>query len=169
MPSIAHSMGAPRACSMRVLQRLFSAAQEMQRSSQRMASMTRWFNRIYLTQMRPMTAASEQKEENMKTLVRIVAVVAIAAAFVFSVNADDGAKTPKGKGPVVAAGENTVMSCPKCKNDYSVKVTRPPKGTAEEKSIIAKHLCEKCSTKLVTKGDGKAKTEVALHTCNGCK
>jgi hypothetical protein len=116
-----------------------------------------------------MTAASKQKEKSMKTLTRIVAVVAITAAFVFSMNADDGAKTPKGKGPVVAAGENTVMNCPKCKNDYSVKVTRPPKGSGEEKSIIATHRCEKCSTKLVTKGDGKSKTEVALHTCNGCK
>jgi hypothetical protein len=116
-----------------------------------------------------MTAASKQKEENMKTLTRIVAVVAIAAAFAFSVNADDGAKTPKGKGPAVVAGENAVMTCPKCKNDYSVKVTRPSKGTESEKAIVATHLCEKCSTKLVTKGGGKAKTEVALHTCGGCK
>src|SRR5215204_1793474 len=105
----------------------------------------------------------------MKTLVRIVAVVAIAAAFAFNAGAADGAKTPKGKGPAVVAGENAVMTCPKCKNDYAVKVTRPPKGTETEKAIIATHLCEKCGTKLVTKGDGKAKTEVALHTCSGCK
>jgi hypothetical protein len=105
----------------------------------------------------------------MKRIVRIVAVVAIAAGLVFTVGAADGAKTPKGKGPNVIAGENAAMTCPKCKTDYSVKVTRPPKGTEQEKAIIATHLCEKCSTKLVTKGDGKAKTEVAEHTCKGCK
>jgi hypothetical protein len=105
----------------------------------------------------------------MKTLTRIVAVVAIAAAFALNVSADNGAKTPKGKGPVVVPGENVVMSCPKCKDDYAVKVTRPPKGTESEKAIIATHLCEKCSTKLVVKGEGKAKTDVAVHTCGACK
>jgi hypothetical protein len=147
---------------------LLGGAQKMQRSSQWMASAICTGGRFSL-QMRPMTGASKEKEESMKTLVRIVAVVAIAAAFAFSVNADDGTKTPKGKGPVVVPGENAVMTCPKCKNDYAVKVTKPSKGTEPEKAIIATHLCEKCGTKLVTKGDGKAKTEVAVHTCSGCK
>ena len=105
----------------------------------------------------------------MKTLVRILVAVTVASALVLSASAADGAKTPKGKGPVVVPGENVVMTCPKCKDDYVVKVTVPPKGTATEKAIIANHLCEKCSTKLVTKGGGKAKTEVAEHTCKGCK
>ena len=105
----------------------------------------------------------------MKTLVRIVVAVGAASALVLGAGAADGAKTPKGKGPVVAAGENAVMTCPKCKNDYAVKVTRPHKGTEPEKAVIATHLCEKCSTKLVVKGEGKAKTDVAVHTCNGCK
>jgi len=119
-------------------------------------------------QMRPMTVAS-RKEHNMKAIVRIMAVVAFAAGIAIAVAADDGAKTPKGKGPTVVAGENAVMTCPHCKTDFVVKTTRPPKGTEPEKAIIANHLCEKCSTKLVTKGGGKAKTEVAEHTCKGCK
>lgn len=105
----------------------------------------------------------------MNTLIRFMAVVAVAAAFAFNVNAADDPKTPKGKGPVVVPGDNVVMTCPKCKNDYAVKVTKPPKGTEPEKAIIATHLCEKCSTKLVVKGEGKAKTDVAVHTCKGCK
>ena len=139
----------------------------MRRRSQEMASVIGPRGRFY-TQMRPMTAASKRKK-SMKTLIRLVAVVTIAAAFVLNVSAADGAKTPKGKGPVVVPGENAVMTCPKCKNDYAVKVTRPPKGTETEKAIIASHLCEKCSTKLVVKGEGKAKTDVAVHTCAGCK
>jgi hypothetical protein len=113
--------------------------------------------------------ASKEKESLMKTLVRIMVAVAVASALVLSAGAADGAKTPKGKGPVVVPGENSVMTCPKCKDDYAVKITKPPKGTAPEKAIIATHLCEKCSTKLVVKGEGKAKTDVAVHTCNGCK
>jgi hypothetical protein len=105
----------------------------------------------------------------MKTVVRMLVAVAVASALVLSAGAADGAKTPKGKGPVVVAGENAVMTCPKCKDDYLVKVTVPSKGSAPEKAIIANHLCEKCSTKLMTKGAGKAKTEVAEHTCKGCK
>jgi hypothetical protein len=104
----------------------------------------------------------------MKTIARIAAVVALAAAFAFAVNAADDPKAPKGKGPNVVAGENAVMTCPHCKTDFSVKTTKPPKGTESEKAIIANHLCEKCSTKLVTKGGGKAKTEVVEHTCKGC-
>jgi hypothetical protein len=105
----------------------------------------------------------------MKTFVRIMIAVAVAAAFVFSVNAADDPKAPKGKGPVVVPGENILMTCPKCKDDYVVKLTKPSKGTEAEKAVVGKHQCEKCGTKLVTKGAGKAKTEVVEHTCKGCK
>jgi hypothetical protein len=103
----------------------------------------------------------------MKALVRMAVVAAIAAAFVFSVNAADP-KAPKGKGPVVVPGENVLMTCPHCKDDFVVKLTKPPKGTESEKAIVGTHLCGKCSTKLVTKGAGKAKSEVTEHTCKGC-
>ena len=105
----------------------------------------------------------------MKTIVQIVIAAAVASALALSAGAADGAKIGKGKGPVVVPGENVVMTCPKCKDDHSVKVTVPSKGSAPEKAIIANHLCEKCSTKLLTKGGGKAKTEVAEHTCKCCK
>ena len=99
----------------------------------------------------------------------MVTALAVAAAFVFSVGAaDDGAKVGKGKGPVVVPGENILMTCSHCKDDYVVKLTKPAKGTQPEKAVVGTHLCEKCSTKLTTKGAGKAKTEVAEHTCKNC-
>jgi hypothetical protein len=105
----------------------------------------------------------------MKTFTRLVTALAVAAAFVFSVNAADGPKAGKGKGPVIVPGENVLMTCPKCKDDFAVKLTKPAKGTESEKAVVATHLCENCSTKLLTKGAGKAKTEVTEHTCKGCK
>jgi hypothetical protein len=147
---------------------LLRAWQKMQRGPQATASIPGLAARFSLW-MGPMVVSSRQKGENMKTFIRSIVVAVVAAAFVLNVSAADGAKTPKGKGPVVVAGENTVMTCPKCKDDYLVKTTRPPKGTESEKAVIATHLCEKCSTKLVVKGEGKAKTDVAVHTCKGCK
>jgi hypothetical protein len=106
----------------------------------------------------------------MKTMIRIGTVIAVAVAFVVSASAaDDGAKSPKGKSPAVVAGENSVMRCPQCKNDYSVKTTRAPKGSQDEKTVIAKHLCANCKTTLVTVGGGKAKSDLAVHKCDGCK
>ena len=97
----------------------------------------------------------------------MVTVLAVAAAFVFSVNADD-VKTGKGKPIVAVPGESVLMNCPHCKDDYVVKLTKSPKGTEAEKAVVGTHLCGKCSTKLVTKGAGKAKTEVTEHTCKNC-
>jgi hypothetical protein len=105
----------------------------------------------------------------MKSIIRIVTVLAVAAAFVFNASAADGPKEGKGKGPIVVPGENILMTCSHCKDDYVVKLTKSAKGSEAEKAVIGKHLCEKCSTTLVTKGAGKAKTEVAEHTCKGCK
>jgi hypothetical protein len=103
----------------------------------------------------------------MKAFVRMFVAVAVAVAFASSVNAADE-KVGKGSGPKVVPGENVLMTCPHCKDDYVVKLTKPPKGTQPEKAVVGTHLCGKCSTKLTTKGAGKAKTEVAEHTCKGC-
>lgn len=92
---------------------------------------------------------------------------AVAAAFVLSVSADD-VKVGKGPGIVAVPGESVLMTCPHCKTDYVVKLTKSPKGTEPEKAVLGTHLCGMCSTKLTTKGAGKAKTEVAEHTCKNC-
>lgn len=105
----------------------------------------------------------------MKALIRWMTALAVVTALAFQINAADDPKAPKGKGPVVVPGENVLMTCPHCKDDYMVKVTKPSKGTEPAKAVVGTHLCEKCSTKLVTKGAGKSKKEVVEHTCKGCK
>ena len=103
----------------------------------------------------------------MKTIVRMVAALAVTAAFVFSVNAAD-VKVGKGPGVVAVPGESVLMTCPHCKTDYVVKLTKTSKGTEPVKTVLGTHLCSTCSTKLTTKGAGKAKTEVVEHTCKNC-
>ncbi len=103
----------------------------------------------------------------MKKFIRVWLAVAVSAAFVCATSAADG-KVGKGKGPAVVPGENVAMTCSHCKDDYVVKLTQPPKGSAKEKVVVGKHLCEKCSTRLTTKGVGKSKTEVVEHTCKNC-
>ena len=103
----------------------------------------------------------------MKTFIRIMAVFAMATAFLISASAAD-VKTGQGKGVAIVPGENVLMTCPHCKTDYAVKLTQPPKGTEKQKAIIGTHRCEKCDTKLTTRGAGKAKTEVVEHTCKDC-
>lgn len=104
----------------------------------------------------------------MKSILRWLTAAAVATAFVCASSAADDVKVGKGKGPAVVPGESVLMTCPKCKDDYVVKVIKPAKGSQPEKVVVGKHLCEKCGTKLTTRGAGKAKTEVHEHTCKDC-
>ena len=105
----------------------------------------------------------------MKNMIRILMAVAVAVVFVSTSRAADD-KVGKGKPAVVVPGENALMTCPHCKDDYVVKLTKTTaKGTEPEKAVLGTHMCQMCSTKLTTKGAGKAKTEVAEHTCKGCE
>jgi hypothetical protein len=103
----------------------------------------------------------------MKMLVRIAAVAFVATAFLLNVSAADS-KAGKGPGVKIVPGENVLMTCAHCKDDYAVKVTTPSKGTAPEKAVVGTHKCEKCGSKLVIKGDGKSKELASEHTCKGC-
>ncbi len=115
-----------------------------------------------------LTGGIGKNSKLMKNMIRILMAVVVAAAFVCTSNAADE-KVGKGKGPAIVKGENVLMTCPHCKDDYVVKLTQPPKGTEPQKAYVGTHQCGKCSTKLTTKGAGKAKTEVTEHTCKGCE
>jgi hypothetical protein len=104
----------------------------------------------------------------MKNMIRILMAVAVAVVFVSASRAADD-KVGKGKAPPVVPGETGLMTCPHCKDDYVVKMTKTSKGTEPEKAVLGTHMCQMCSTKLTTKGAGKAKTEVAEHTCKNCE
>lgn len=69
----------------------------------------------------------------------------------------------------VEAGDTVVMSCPKCKESYAQVVEKSFKGsTGDQLKTVPIHLCDGCSTKIVTKGHGKSKQDMVVHTCKTC-
>jgi hypothetical protein len=127
------------------------------------------------------------KETNMKIMKkssRLVLVAGLALALAGLV-ASPGALFAQGKGasklmPLkslkvvddlqdVEQGDMIVMSCPKCKDTYVTKVEHSFKGMNPEqlKTAVA-HLCPACETKIVSEGQGKAKTDKLVHVCKTC-
>ena len=69
----------------------------------------------------------------------------------------------------VDAGDTIVMSCPKCKDTYTMVVEKSFKGAnGDELKNVTIHLCPACDTKIVTKGHGKSAQETLVHTCKAC-
>lgn len=105
----------------------------------------------------------------MKAIITL-SIVALAAAL--SARADISAKggaaglmkslEPKTGAPAAA------MSCGGCKSAF-VRVTAPAfKGTSPTAALVERHGCGSCGTQWMTTGHGKAKADVAAHTCSGC-
>ena len=74
-----------------------------------------------------------------------------------------------------AAVPKTVpMSCPKCQDvvkqvpDWSAKGGQILMAGGRPTKSVVQHLCEGCSTTLTTVGHGKAKQDIAQHTCTAC-
>jgi len=69
----------------------------------------------------------------------------------------------------IEVGDTIVMSCPKCKESYAQVVEKSFKGsTGDQLKTVQIHLCDGCTTKIVTKGHGKAAKDVVVHTCKSC-
>jgi hypothetical protein len=67
------------------------------------------------------------------------------------------------------AGDTLVMSCPKCKDTWITVVQKTFKAVKpEELKSVEVHLCDSCTTKLVTQGSGKSAKNVLAHTCKTC-
>lgn len=66
------------------------------------------------------------------------------------------------------AGDQIVMSCPKCKDVTVTTVTMLGKGAFEKKTTATQHLCPGCTTAIETVGHGKAKTDKVVHKCAKC-
>ncbi len=65
--------------------------------------------------------------------------------------------------------DTIVMSCPKCKDTWISVVEKTFKSaTPQELKSEEIHLCPACSTRLVTKGQGKHAQDVLVHTCKMC-
>lgn len=69
----------------------------------------------------------------------------------------------------VEAGDTILMTCPKCKETYAQVVDKSLKGLkAGEMKNVPVHLCDKCDTKIVTKGTGKQAKDTLVHSCKEC-
>lgn len=55
--------------------------------------------------------------------------------------------------------------CANCADTLVTVVDRATKGPNHAVSKVARHTCAACDTKITTVGVGKAKTDVAVHSC----
>ena len=115
-----------------------------------------------------MDRQKKEKELNMKTIITLTIVALLSAtAARADVITKGGGSAPLRAPTVKAATPAATMKCALCKSEFvSVKV---PSFKGSPSSVtVERHACASCGNKWVTSGDGKAKVEVAKHTCGGC-
>ncbi len=56
-------------------------------------------------------------------------------------------------------------ACAKCSDQLAMIADQSAKGSQPSVRKVMRHGCSSCSTEIVTKGDGKARVNVALHSC----
>jgi hypothetical protein len=112
----------------------------------------------------------------VKSLAGSITALTIAAALTLSAQA--GGRT-KGAQLLLQPSQTTApadtapvstMNCPMCK-DVPVESVSLQKGHIRTVTYSQKHLCTECSTTIGAAGEGKAKKDVATHTCtmaSGC-
>jgi hypothetical protein len=117
----------------------------------------------------------------MKTGVRLIVAMAIAATFTYTSMA---AETKTGKGgasdlmskplrttedvQALQPGDTVAMACPKCKNIEYTRVTKEWKGHVTQVTPGTRHLCPGCENTFEVTGHGKAKKDVLVHKCSKC-
>lgn len=107
----------------------------------------------------------------MKTTITLAIVALLAATAARAEVITKGGASGLMKAPALVRTETPApaMRCAACTSEY-VTVRLPTfKGTVPETAIVERHACKTCGTKWVTTGHGKAKVEVAQHTCGACK
>jgi hypothetical protein len=115
------------------------------------------------------------KMTNLKMTARISAILVIASAMVSVASAASNEKgaerlvalTKASKAPEVATVTAMMPAhkCPSCTDTLVTIVDKTTKGPNHEVRKVARHGCAGCQTRLVTEGVGKAKHDVAIHTC----
>lgn len=141
------------------------------------------FLRVYTAAgVLPMSGASpamnETKETNMKInlLSAIAATVATLTIATAAYAADGIAASPKVRQALSERNASApatmsvpTMACEKCTDIRTSKQSPQAKGaetTMGVKQVTTTHGCASCSTKLTVAGEGKAKHQVASHTCS---
>ena len=73
------------------------------------------------------------------------------------------------KAPTVDTGKAApAMKCAICKSEFGTVKVPAFKATTPKTAVVERHACTSCGTKWVTIGHGKAKVDLAAHTCGGC-
>ena len=106
---------------------------------------------------------------NRKSLL-IAGVCAFALSLGTAAYAEKGAETlvrlTKGSAPAkTQAAPIAAHKCANCTDTLVSVVDKGTKGPNHAVTKVAKHNCTACATKIVTEGSGKAKHDVAIHTC----
>src|ERR1051326_621742 len=108
------------------------------------------------------------KTTNRKSLL-VAGVCALALSFGTAAYAEKGAETllrlTKGAIPAKAEAAPMAHKCANCKDTLVSVVDKATKGPNHLVTRVARHECASCDTKIVTEGIGKAKKDVAIHTC----
>src|SRR5258708_1741629 len=110
------------------------------------------------------------KTFNRKSLL-VAGLCALALSLGSSAYAEKGAETlvrlTRGSAPARAELAAPVAhQCASCTDTLVSVVDKGTKGPNHAVTKVARHNCAACATKLVTTGAGKAKQDVAIHSCN---
>ena|SRR5947209_3631352 len=101
----------------------------------------------------------------------LTATLILMGASIVTITATD---IPTGKGAAKflmkpaapsAASVPASMTCAKCVDVYTTTRDLSARGANKPNTFVARHGCGGCSTLITTVGFGKAKQNVALHTC----
>ncbi|PWU18644.1 MAG: hypothetical protein C5B50_08525 [Verrucomicrobia bacterium] len=108
---------------------------------------------------------------NSRNSLIITGLCAIALSFASAVYAEKGAERLATFGKSAAPTPTQVATapmhrCPSCSDVLVNVVDKGTKGPNFATSKVVRHTCAACDVKIVTAGTGKAKQNVALHTCN---
>jgi hypothetical protein len=131
--------------------------------------------------------ANKRKKRIMKKTKSLIAALAGLALFSLAGTAqaqykptgDDGiTASPKARqflderkrvsAATSTAVDDKTMACPKCRDEYVKRTDTTAKGVIKPTIWLANHLCGGCDTTISVQGFGKAKHDVATHTCTSC-
>jgi hypothetical protein len=117
----------------------------------------------------------------MKTNYKITVLAALVAAFA-GINAANAQSNPAAgnttaaspkvqaqlddrKATLNTARETARHLCSDCTDTIVTSVDKATKGGKQLVSNVIRHACAACDTRIVTTGVGKAKQDVAIHSC----
>jgi hypothetical protein len=125
------------------------------------------------------TNDTHMKTSILSTIATVVAALTFTSAAYaqYKPVGDDGiAASPKVRqmlnerpASVTTTAAAPAMACPKCADVRIAKVSPQAKGAeimTSTKQVTYSHACTSCETKLAVAGVGKAKHQVATHSCS---